>query len=232
VPAGTQLTITANPATGYAITDWGGACNNVPASQSTCTFVVTSATTGFSVTFSQLFQLTVSNAGNGSGTTAIAPGNLTCPPTCTANVVAGTQVTLTANPASGSLAGGFTGACVSSGATCTFTVNAAASVTANYNLAVVQATVVGRKTTKSGNVRRTRVTIDAEQVIDVDISIVRGGRELAGRFINNFRPGERSVFVTIPRGVAGGRAQLVVEMTNNFGVEKTQRFRIRIPSLA
>ncbi len=75
-------------------------------------------------------SVTVTKIGNGTVTAPVAKIN--CGGTCTGQVVAGTQVTLTANTPSDAEFGGFAGDCVSATSPCTFTVNAAANVTATF----------------------------------------------------------------------------------------------------
>jgi hypothetical protein len=80
---------------------------------------------------SSAHPLTVTLAGTGTGTLTSTPAGINCPGTCTANFSTGTMVTLTETPASGSSFTGWSGACSGTG-TCSVTMNAAASVTANF----------------------------------------------------------------------------------------------------
>ncbi|HEY1564462.1 MAG TPA: PASTA domain-containing protein [Gaiellaceae bacterium] len=80
-----------------------------------------------------LNTLSVSKAGNGSGTVTSAPGGISCGSTCSAGYGYGTSVTLTAAPSTGSAFTGWSGACSGTGA-CTVTTNDVASVTATFNL--------------------------------------------------------------------------------------------------
>jgi hypothetical protein len=75
------------------------------------------------------FTLSVSEAGTGSGT--VTRSGISCPGTCSVGYAAGTSVTLTANPASGSSFSGWSGACTGTG-TCTVTMNANQAVTATF----------------------------------------------------------------------------------------------------
>jgi hypothetical protein len=77
----------------------------------------------------QTFRLTV--ATSGSGTVTGSTGGINCGTTCTADVVAGASVTLTAHAASGSTFTGWSGACTG-GSTCTVTMDAAKQVTAVF----------------------------------------------------------------------------------------------------
>ena len=85
------------------------------------------------VTFTrERFTLTVTKTGTGSGLVASSPPGIDCGTTCSATYDSGTGVTLTATPGFGSLFAGWSGCDAVSGTTCTVTMNAARSVTANF----------------------------------------------------------------------------------------------------
>jgi hypothetical protein len=77
--------------------------------------------------------LSVSRAGTGSGTVTSSPSGITCGSDCTQTYTAGTRVTLTAIPASGSTFAGWNGGGCSGTGTCVVTVNSATGVTATFN---------------------------------------------------------------------------------------------------
>ena len=83
------------------------------------------------------FPLTVSKTGNGSGSVSSLPSVINCGPTCSAVVTRGTDVTLTATPASGSTFSGWGGACSGSFTSCTVAVNTAKDVTATFSTATI-----------------------------------------------------------------------------------------------
>lgn len=128
---GTQVVLTATPAAGSTFTGWTDAtCEGT----GTCTFTINAATT---VTASfgggtSNFALTVTEAGSGAGTVKSAPAGISCMPTCTASFASGTQVTLTATPATGSTFTGWSAPCEGTG-TCTVTITAATAVTATFS---------------------------------------------------------------------------------------------------
>ncbi len=99
--------------------------------------VTTPAGTGtgsglFSVTSSQIFTLTVTKAGNGSGTVTSSPAGINCGGTCSAIFNQGETVTLTLTPSAGSAFEGWSSACTGTG-TCTVTMDADKAVTATFN---------------------------------------------------------------------------------------------------
>ncbi|MDD2691487.1 MAG: DUF4214 domain-containing protein [Simplicispira sp.] len=79
----------------------------------------------------QNYSLTVARQGTGSGTVTSSPAGISCGSTCSASYAAGTSVTLSAQPASGSTFAGWGGAC-SGTSSCTVSMSAARSVTASF----------------------------------------------------------------------------------------------------
>jgi hypothetical protein len=89
------------------------------------------------ISFSTLgVSLTVARGGTGSGAVVSTPTGITCSPTCVANFSNGSQVTLTATPATGSTFGGWTGGGCSGTGACTVTLSGATSVMATFALSV------------------------------------------------------------------------------------------------
>jgi len=78
------------------------------------------------------YQLTVTAPPSGAGTIASSPAGISCPGTCTATFASGTVVMLTASPAGNYTFGGWSGACSGTNS-CSLTMTAAESVTANFN---------------------------------------------------------------------------------------------------
>jgi phospholipase C len=125
---GTAVTLTATPTSGYFFGSWTG-CTGT---SNTCSV---SAAATVSATFNAGVGLTVALTGNGSGTVTSTPSGINCsaatPTTCTASFAPNTQVTLTAAPATSFSFGGWSGSC-SGNTTCSVTLTAAASVTADF----------------------------------------------------------------------------------------------------
>src|SRR3981081_1073562 len=76
------------------------------------------------------FQLSVQTTG--AGIVSSNPAGINWGQTCTASFASGTQVTLTATPATSSSFAGWTGACSGTNSTCTVTLNANQQVTATF----------------------------------------------------------------------------------------------------
>jgi len=108
-PDNTQVTLNETPATGWAFTDWGGACSGNGA----CNFAMTQSLS-VTATFTQLpVTLTASVVGNGTVTST--DGFINCPGTCQHTYDPNTPVTLNATPGSGWTFSGWTGACIGVG---------------------------------------------------------------------------------------------------------------------
>lgn len=231
-PSNSVVTLTVSLGAGTTFNGWGGACT--PSGRNlTCVLAMTSNNIVSISTSLVTFPLTVTTAGNGTGTVTSTPSGIVCPATCAASVVSGTAVTLSANPSAGSVFSGFSGACT--GSSCTITVTSATSVTATFAPEAVEAAVVGNKIRKTGppNARRVlSVTIDADQEVAIVLRIQRGGVTLQTRRVRSFGPETGVVRLPIRNGIAAGRAQLLVTMTNEDGVSKTQTRRLRIPAVS
>jgi len=78
------------------------------------------------------YTLTVSKAGNGSGTVKSSPSGIRCTSSCSHSFAFGKQVTLTATPAKGSVFAGWSGGGCSGTSTCQLTMNAAKKVKAKF----------------------------------------------------------------------------------------------------
>src|SRR5438046_255433 len=126
---GTVVTLTATPAGGSMFSRWSG-CDAV--SGTTCS-VTMSAARSVTATFAlQRFTLSVSKAGIIGGTVASSDRSINCGATCSAAYNSGTTVTLTATPNLLSIFIGWSGCDAVSDTTCTVTMNAARSVTADF----------------------------------------------------------------------------------------------------
>ena len=123
---GSSVTLTASPASGSSFSGWsGGGCSGT----GVCT-VTMSADQAITATFAATHTLTVSRAGSGSGT--VTGSGISCPGTCSHSYTAGSKVTLTASPASGSSFSGWSGGGCSGNGTCTVTMSSDQAVTATF----------------------------------------------------------------------------------------------------
>jgi len=148
---GTNVTLTttpaATPAPGSTFAGWsGGGCSGT----GTCTVSMTEGrdvTATFNLIPVGTYTLTVSKAGTGSGTVTSAPGGISCGSDCNESYPAGTNVTLTATPATdGSTFAGWSGYCTNPTGTCTVPMNQTRNVTATFNN-----TVIAKYTCSSGS---------------------------------------------------------------------------------
>lgn len=127
----TVVTLTAAAAGDSLFTGWSGeGCNGTGA----CIVTMDTAKNVTATFTLQIFALNVTKSGNGSGTVTSNPAGINCGATCSANYNAGTVVTLTAAPTTGSTFTGWTGSGCSGAGTCAITIDAAKSVTATFDL--------------------------------------------------------------------------------------------------
>ena len=126
--AGTEVTLTATPTSGFAFLTWGGACSG---SASTCT-VTLSVDRAVSAAFSAPLTVSVSPAGYGS--VVASPTGVGCGTDCQSFAV-GSVVSLTATAATGYRFLGWSGACSGSSSQCNVTLSAARSVSATFDVA-------------------------------------------------------------------------------------------------
>lgn len=125
---GTQVTLTASPASSYSFSGWSGGCSG----SSACTITLNANTT-IAANFSQsTYQLTVTGPTGNTGTVTSNPSGINCPTTCSANFQKNAQVTLTPSAASNYSFTGWGGACSGTG-TCAITLTANSTVSANFS---------------------------------------------------------------------------------------------------
>ncbi len=117
--------------------------------------------------------LTVYKSGTGAGTVTSNPAGITCGTTCSKAYTAGTVVTLTATPATGSTFAGWTGTCSGTGA-CTVSMSATKSVTAKFNTVTQGSVSVSGATIVSNNTHVTQGMLNGMQ-LDAPLVMVPGG---------------------------------------------------------
>ena len=130
--SGTTVTLTATPASHAVLTAWNG-CD--AATDTTCTVRMDAARSVTAVFDLRRFVLTVRKSGVGTGTVTSDRSGIDCGSDCYEPYAIGTAVTLTATQSLG-LVTGWTGCDANSGAgttsTCTVTMTADKSITANF----------------------------------------------------------------------------------------------------
>lgn len=128
-----KVTLTANASPGSTFVTWGGGgCSGT----GTCTVTMGSAETVAAEFKAKppTYALTVTKAGNGSGTVTSSPAGIACGSACSQDYTGGTLVTLTAVAAPGSTFAGWSGDGCSGTGVCALTTNADATVTASFSL--------------------------------------------------------------------------------------------------
>ena len=133
---GTEVTLTAAPASGSTFAGWSGDdCGGNSQTASVTLAAGRSCTATFDVAQQQTATLNVTVTGAGSGTVTSSPSGISCPSGCNASYDTGTEVTLTAAPASGSTFAGWSGDdCGGNSQTASVTMDAARGCTAKFNL--------------------------------------------------------------------------------------------------
>ncbi|QQS54894.1 MAG: hypothetical protein IPM89_03375 [Candidatus Competibacteraceae bacterium] len=130
--SGTTVTLTAGPASGSTFAGWSGICSGTGSCVVTMN-AAKSVNASFNTTAPNTYLLTVNKSGTGSGTVTSNPSGINCGADCSESYNAGTTVTLTASPASGSTFAGWSGICSGTGS-CVVIMNAAKSVNASFNI--------------------------------------------------------------------------------------------------
>lgn len=97
------------------------------------------------ITVKNLYALTVTKAGTGSGTVTSSPAGINCGSDCSESYTYNTSVTLTAAVSVGSTFAGWSGNCSGTATTCSLTMSAAKSVTATFNMNLPSANVTCQK---------------------------------------------------------------------------------------
>ena len=149
---GTEVTLTAAPASGSTFAGWSGDCGGTSQTVSVTMDAARSCTATFDVEQQQTAtrNLNVTVSGAGSGTVTSSPSGISCPSNCSASYDTGTEVTLTAAPASGSTFAGWSGDCGGTSQTVSVTMDAARSCTATFDVEQQQTATRNLNVTVSG----------------------------------------------------------------------------------
>ncbi len=117
-----------------------------------------------------VYSLTVGTAGAGSGTVTSASGTISCGSTCSNTFVSGANVTLTATPATGSVFGGWSGACSGVGA-CSISMDQDRSVTATFTTLPTHTLTVIKTGSGNGTITETRGSLSCRSTCTASASI-------------------------------------------------------------
>jgi hypothetical protein len=120
-PAGTVVRLTAVPTNNSTFVNWSGDLSGSTTSQT----ITMNGNKSVVANFSPLYTLTIARAGTGGGSVTASPAG--------SSYAAGTVVTLSATPSSGSTFAGWSGDISGTGQTQALTMNAPKSVTATFN---------------------------------------------------------------------------------------------------
>jgi len=131
--AGTEVTLTATPATSSELTSWGGACEG--AEGDTCTLALADEDLDVTATFAlRRYPVTVERVGGGEGTVAEAVAGIDCGDVCSVEVDHGTMLMPTATPAPSSIFSGWEG-CTTTDPECVVVVTGETTIRASFALA-------------------------------------------------------------------------------------------------
>ena len=127
---GASVKLTATPASGFKFANWSGGCTGTAMTCTTSMTASKSVVANFVAVTPTNPVLTVTKTG--SGTVTSAPAGINCGSSCSAAFAKGASVKLTATPASGFKFANWSGGCSGTATTCTTSMTASKSVTANF----------------------------------------------------------------------------------------------------
>jgi hypothetical protein len=126
-PPGTSVSLMATPDSDSTFDRWSGDCSGT----GMCSLTMDSDKSVTATFNKNGFTLTVTLAGNGTGTVTSVPAGIDCGSACSADFPSGSTVTLTAMALTGQFIG-WSGPCNGMG-TCAITMNADTSISANFS---------------------------------------------------------------------------------------------------
>jgi uncharacterized repeat protein (TIGR02543 family) len=209
--SGTQVTLNAAPAAGWAFSDWSGACTGT----GSC-MVTMSQNQTVDATFIEVeYTLTVFTSGNGTVTST--DGFINCPGMCSHSYQENTQVTLNATPGTGYTFSGWSGACSGVGS-CLVLMTQDLSVGATfvpftYTL-MVSTNGNGTVTSTDGFINCTNNTGTCSYSYPPNTQVTLNATAMTGWTFSGWSPAP-------PNGPCMGTGQCVVTMTQNQSVTAT-----------
>ncbi len=119
------------------------------------------------------YILTIANAGTGSGMVTSNPAGISCSTDCEGRYIAGTAVTLTATPATGSMFAGWSGDCSGTNTTIIVTMDADKTCTAIFISNAVHTLTVTKEGSSSGTVAATGINCgdDCSEAYSSEIAV-------------------------------------------------------------
>jgi parallel beta-helix repeat protein len=184
-------------------------------------------------------SVTVALTGAGTGVVASRPAGIACPPTCTATFPVGVAATLTATPTPTAQFGGWTGECIGTATSCSFTVSTS-GVRVGADFAVAGPAVqCGDTITADATLRASLACTGDGVIVGAGVTFDLGGFTLSGAGGGTgvtvqadgatIRNGKITGFGTgISTGGGTGRNLAVINITNT-GNDKG--FAARLPSV-
>jgi len=158
----TKVSLSHTAATGSKFIGYGGAsdCSDNEITMS----VAVNCTATFNLILGiPVFDLNITMNGTGTGIVTSNPAGIECDPTCTKSFTEGSNITLTATPANGSVLVGWTGPGCTSGVVA---MNSALNCVATFDLSTDVILSINLAGTGSGSVKSTQVGIDCGTACD------------------------------------------------------------------
>ena len=168
------ISITPDGLSAYVAVNNGNHVNVISTASNTVTAIVAVGSSpvafGSFISLGSPSQSTLTVNVIGSGSITSTPAGIDCGLTCNANFATGSMVTLTATPTSGSSFTGWSGGGCSGTGTCTVTMDAAKTVTANFVLSTFSLTLT-KTGSGSGSVVSSPAAIDCGATCTANFSV-------------------------------------------------------------
>jgi hypothetical protein len=223
---GTGVRLTAVAAAGSVFVRWEGAC----AGSAPCD--VTMSQARFVTAVFDLVPATYTLNVHRDGKGRVSGGGIACGPVCSVTLSSGTTVELVADPAERYELVRWEGCDSVSGETCTVTITGPRTVEAVFRDIAVDAEVLGAAAGRSNGRRVVVAEIRTDEIVTVEIRLLRGNRVLQVRIVRSFRPGNRTVRLLVRATIPEGLARVEVELRDRAGNSETFRQPVRLPAAA